>query len=163
MVENKFNDLVDTFKLHEVTFRLVPKQMEGFDCGEILDWRSVQFQIKQAESIPNARGVYAFMIERTDKNLPPHGYVMYVGKAGDGKHSLRKRFKDYFQEKKRPKRQHIYRMLNQWESVLSFYFAQIENPEIELTDVETALNDALLPPLSKNDFSANVRKALNAF
>ena len=47
--------------------------------------------------------------------------------------------------------------------VLSFYFSEIHEAEVQLSDVEVALNDALLPPFSKNDFSAIVRSAINAF
>jgi hypothetical protein len=162
-VNNEFNDLTDSLKLHEVSFRLVPTQLSGFKCAEMLNWKNVQFRQEQAESVPNSRGVYAFIIESAGNGLPPHGYVMYVGKAGDGRHSLKKRFNDYFQEQKRPKRPRIYRMLTRWHGVLSFYFAQIENPAIELTDIERSLNDALLPPFSRNDFSAGMRKAVNAF
>jgi len=163
MRESDFKDLVELLKLHEVTFRLVPTHITGFKLGIQLDWIGVQFDHANANEVPNGRGVYAFIVEETGKGLPPHGYVMYVGKAGDGAHSLRKRFRDYFQDIKRPKRPSIYNMLNQWGDVLSFYFAEIHNPDVQLTDLETALNDALLPPFSKNDFSAGVRKAINAF
>jgi len=163
MAKNDFMDLVNLLKIHEVRFRLVPTQIVAFKCGVHLEWESVRFDQNMAGEVPNGRGVYAFIVEETGKGLPPHGYVMYVGKAGDGAHSLKKRFRDYFQDKKRPKRPNIYRLLNQWSDVLSFYFAEIHNSDVQLTDVEKALNDALLPPFCRNDFSADMRTAINAF
>jgi len=163
MAENEFLDLVGLLRANEVKFRLVPEQICGFSCGADLEWFVVRFTSSNANSVPDGRGVYAFVVDQTDIGLPPHGYVMYIGKAGDGRNTLRKRFKSYFQEKKRIKRPHIHLMLNQWEQVLSFYYAEINAPGIRLTDVEVALNDALLPPFSKNDFSASIRAAINAF
>ena len=163
MAENEFQDLVESLRAHEVKFRLVPENLTAFSCEAHLEWAVVPFTSTNASAVPNSRGVYAFVVEQSKSGLPPHGYVMYVGKAGDGENSLRKRFRSYFQEKKRIKRPRIYRLLTQWEQILSFYFAEINEAEVPLSDVEVALNDALLPPFSKNDFSASVRSALNAF
>lgn len=163
MFENDYWDLVKDLKKHEIRFRLVPNHMTGYCSLTSLEWKGVPFSSKNYGAIPNKRGVYAFVIEWSETGLPPHGYIMYIGKAGDGGHSLRKRFRDYFQDQKRPKRPGIYRMLNYWGDVLKFYYAKIEDETIKLNDIERALNDALLPPYSKNDFSVRVRNALNAF
>lgn len=160
---NEYQDLVALIKNSEVRFRLVPQQLIEFSCKVQLEWKVVRFAPANANAVPNGRGIYAFVVEEPDKGLPPHGYIMYIGKAGDGQNSLRKRFRDYLQYQKRPKRPRIYRLLNQWGNVLSFYFAEIDEATVQLTEVEAALNDALLPPFCKNDFSADIRKAMNAF
>jgi hypothetical protein len=163
MADGKFQDLIRLFRQYEVKFRLVPLQLTGFQCDTALTWAKVKFDEANASQVPDSRGVYAFIVEGPSRSLPPNAYVMYIGKAGDGSHSLRKRFRDYFQDKKRPKRPSIYRMLNQWGAVLSFYFAKIDDKAVALKPVEEALNDALLPPFVKNDFSADVRSAIHAF
>lgn len=160
---NTYRDLVTNFEGHEVTFRLVPSQLAAFACGRPLVWATVKFDEQNAKRVPSTRGVYAFVVQATDKPLPPHGYVMYAGKAGDGNHSLRKRFRDYCRDKKRPKRPGIHRLLNNWDGVLAFSYAEINDRAVPLEPIEHAINDALLPPYSDNDFSAGVRAALNAF
>ncbi len=104
MSDNKFYDLIEAFAKHSVKFRLVPGQMASYICQTPLKWSGVSFSLENVKSIPAGRGVYAFAVEFDRSGLPPHGYIMYIGKAGDGNHSLRKRFKDYFQDQKRPKR-----------------------------------------------------------
>ena len=128
-----------------------------------MTWKRVRFAIANAKRVPSSRGVYAFVVEQPDVGLPPNAYVMYGGKAGDGRNTLRKRFCAYFQEKKRPKRPHVHRMLNDWEDVLSFYYAEVADAAVDIHAVETAINDALLPPFVKNDFTAEMRDAINAF
>lgn len=162
-MENEFLDLAGILKAHELSFKLVPAHLTGFSSKVTLGWEAVRFVPANANAVPNRKGVYAFVVEEPGKGLPPHGYVMYVGKAGDGAHSLRKRFQNYLQDQKRPRRPNIYHLLNRWRGVLSFYYAEIENATIQLTEVETALNDALVPPFNKKDFSATFRRAINAF
>jgi hypothetical protein len=159
----EFQDLVALLRKHEVKFRLVPQHLVGFSCTLRLNWKVVRFTLSNVSAVPNRRGVYAFVVEEPNRGLPTHGYVMYVGKAGDGQNSLRNRYRDYLHDQKRPKRPHIYRLLNQWANVLSFYFAEIDDPTVPLTEIEMCLNDALLPPFCKNDFSAGIRRAINAF
>ena len=167
MPENEFYDLADSlansFEHHEIRFHLVPNQFIRFHSDISLEWREVAFARDNISDVPDGRGVYAFAVGINGGGLPPHGYVMYVGQAGDGESSLRQRFKSYFQEQKRPKRRGIHRMLNKWTNVLSFVFAEIEDHSVKLKDIERKLNDALLPPYSRNDFSAEVRDAINAF
>ncbi len=163
MPDSGYYDMVDSIKLHELRFHLMPDHLTKFHYKSFLYWEKVRFSKKNSHIVPEGRGVYAFAIEWNESGLPPHGYIMYIGKAGDGGHSLRKRFKDYFQDLQRPKRPAIHNLLTRWKSVLSFYYAQVVDEEVQLTEIEAALNDALLPPFSKKDFSAKVRTALNAF
>ena len=163
MANTKHQDLVELIGKHEVLFRLVPAHLASFSCSVPLAWHKVRFATSNARHVPESRGVYVFVVEQPDVGLPPNAYVMYGGKAGDGRSSLRKRFRHYFQEKKRPKRPHVHRMLNDWEDVLAFYYAEVPDAAVDIHAIETALNDALLPPFVKSDFSAEVRAAIDAF
>ncbi len=163
MADDDYLDLVKEMKLHVVRFRLVPSLLQGFEDTAGLSWRRVKFMESNRGRVPAVRGVYAFVVATPRRGLPNHGYVMYIGKAGDGNHSLQKRFADYLRAKKRPKRKRIYEMLNQWEDVLYFFYSPIPNTGIVLNDIEISLNDAMLPPMVRNDFSATIRDAINAF
>lgn len=162
-MENEFLDLAEILKAHELSFKLVPAHLTGFSSEVTLGWEAMRFVPANANAVPDGKGVYAFVVEEPGKGLPPHGYVMYVGKAGDGAHSLRKRFRNYLQDQKRPRRPNIHHLFTKWSDVLSFYYAEIEDITIRLTEVQAALNDALVPPFSKKDFSATFRRAINAF
>lgn len=163
MANTRHQDLVELIGKHEVRFRLVPAQLTSFSCSVPLTWNKVRFALINAKHVPESRGVYVFAVEQPSVGLPPHTYVMYGGKAGDGKNTLRKRFRHYFQEKRRPGRPHVHRLLNYWEDVLSFYYAEVADTAVDIRALEAALNDALLPPFVKNDFTAEVRDAINAF
>jgi hypothetical protein len=73
-------------------------------------------------------GVYASVIQHDGPGLPAHGYVAYIGQTGSERkeRTLRDRFKDYFGEKERPKRKHIWELLNKWEDCLFFHFAPVD-------------------------------------
>ena len=163
MTAQEFLDLVRPYEGHDITFRLVPQKMTTCACPVPLVWTGVKFQDANVRKIPKSRGVYALVVQEGAGQLPPHGYVLYIGKAGDGNHTLRKRYSDYCQDRKRPKRPGIFYLLNKWGDVLSFCFAQISDRKVPLTQVEHALNDAMLPPYVDNDFSGDVRQAMNAF
>jgi hypothetical protein len=52
-------------------------------------------------------------------------------------------------------------MLNKWKGLLFFYFAPVDPAIASLLDVEAKLNDAMIPPYSQQDFSADIRKKKN--
>ncbi len=159
----KFLDLADDMEEHQVTFKLVPSLLNGFTNMASLQWHSVKFRDTNANNIPEQRGVYAFVVAAPRRGLPRHGYVLYVGKAGDGAHNLRKRFRDYCREKVRPKRPRVHRFLKKWDNAMYFFYAEIPDTTKDLKDVEASLNDALLPPMVRNDFSVDIRNAINSF
>lgn len=163
MSKRQFNDIHTEMKLHEVRFRLVPSQMNAFENRAGLIWKRLRFIPSNLLKVPDERGVYVFVVAAPRKGLPSHGYVMYGGKAGDGDHTLKKRFKDYLQYKKRPIRPRIYRFLNDFEEALYFFYATILDTTIDLESIEKSINDAMLPPMVRNDFSAAVRNAINSF
>jgi hypothetical protein len=146
---------------HAPGFSLVPKKMQGLKLPVALTWKQTPFDVKHTASVIEQPGVYAFAIQHGALGLPPHGYVIYVGQAGAEKghkiRTLRKRFTEYFKDKIKPKRPAVHYFLNAWETCLVFHFAPVDPKATNLKAVEAALNDAMLPPFSINDFSAEVR------
>jgi len=130
-----------------------------------LRWRSVRFTRGNRGLVPEARGVYTFIVHASHDCLPPHGYPVYVGITGDGrsKETLTTRYAGYLREQKERDRYHIFFMLNKWKNNIFFCYATVRDKRYSLGKLETALNDALLPPFSRKDFSAEVRELIRAF
>jgi hypothetical protein len=154
----------DDLKSFAVRFVLSPRQWGTFACSIALGWQRVKFDRLNSENVPNATGIYAFAVEYPDSQLPPHGYVMYIGiTKSDGGGNLRKRYRQYLDEKRVLKRAKVHYMLNKWFQHLYFHYAEVTDPQCDIRDLEQRLCDALVPPYNKNDFSAMIRKQVQAF
>ena len=152
-----------TIAKHKVNLTLNPEYMTtaSYPVDE-LSWSSVRYGLDEADDVPNdQRGVYAFVVAHSDKVLPWHRYVMYVGIGGkNSSRTLRARYNDYLNTKKVLKRDRIARMIGTWSDVLHFAYAPV--PETvsskQLIDLEIGINSALLPPFSKGDLKAHIKK-----
>jgi hypothetical protein len=151
-------------KLYQEIFVLNPSFMRGFTADCKLDWKKVEFKRENQSLIPKCRGIYAFVIENNHSNVPPHGYVMYVGETGqDSKHNLQKRYGDYLREQQREKRPRIHYLLNNWVECLYFHYASVTDSNVNLKKLEESLNNAFFPPCSTKDFSAEIRRGKAAW
>jgi hypothetical protein len=153
-------------EIHYYTQRFVlqPKALLDLSLSVPLTWQNIRLNAKNAASVVEKTGVYALVIRHDGPGLPPHGYVAYIGQAGADRptRTLRTRFKEYVgNEKKRPKRPRVWSLLNKWEECLFFYFAPVDRNATDLKLIEAKLNDAMMPPYSRNDFSVDVRPRKN--
>ena len=147
-------------------FTLDPNRWASFDPQPPLEWKSVRFTAASTTEIPEAKGIYTFVIQFQDHSAPPtrlpmHGYVVYRGSTPRGG-TLRSRFTNYLDEQKRAKRLTLWSTLNKWTSSLFFHYA-IVDPSVDLLALEIALNDAIVPPKVTNDFSAGTRAVVRVF
>lgn len=153
---------------YRLTVTLSPDKMmmNQYDV-DVISWESILYGKSELAKIPdNKRGIYAFAICHENKVLPPHTYVLYIGIAGkDSDRSLRERYKDYLNECKILKRPGITRMIADWQPVLRFYFASVDEnvSSEELKRLERQLNTALMPPFSEGDLEADTRRKRKAF
>ena len=153
---------VDDLRLAKQEFMLSPQQWRTLDIPS-LDWEFVRFSKENKETIPQKKGIYCFIIRHDHAALPMHGYIAYVGLTGKSEQrNLRVRYSEYLRDQVRPKRIHIHQMLNRWSDDLYFYFSVVENNDIGLTTIETALLDALIPPFNEKDFSAELGQNIKA-
>lgn len=151
-------------KRYGVQFTISPKQLRKFSASATLNWNKVKFTQKNNHLIPANRGIYAFVVEHNGSNLPYHGYIMYIGISGDsGNSNLRNRYRNYLDEMKKKKRSSIYYMLNNWGPCLFFHYAEVSDKRVSLHKLEMSMSDALIPPYSTNDFSAEIREGKRAF
>jgi hypothetical protein len=154
----------DALKSFALRFVLSSRHWEAFSCPTSLSWQNMKFDRTNAKAVPAVTGIYAFIVENRDPQLPPHGYVMYIGiTKTDGGGNLRKRYGNYINEKRILKRPKIHYMLNKWEKNLYFYYAEVSDPKCDIGDLEQRLCDAMIPPYNQNDFSAKIRKQVRAF
>ena len=145
---------------YTLKFPLSPANLGSLALPVALQWKQTQFDQRNANSIIEEPGIYAFAVSDSRSGLPPHGYILYIGEVGAKKgknRTLRARFKEYLHEKVRPKREHIAYFLNAWETCLVFHFAALDPSTVNLLDVEMRLNDAMMPPFSRGDFSPEIR------
>lgn len=134
----------------------------------ILEWESIPYGDDEINNVPDdKRGIYAFAICRDNHEvLPTHGYILYIGIAGrDSQRSIRDRYKDYLNVKKILKRPHIANMIGNWEKVLRFFYAPVDDQftSEQLQELEKKLNVAFLPPFSKGDLEAEIKQMRGAF
>lgn len=154
------NDLIielDQIKAHEETFVLWPELWQKYtkSHGFSFDWEENQFLASEVGNIPSAPGLYTFVIQPHIANHPSCSYLMYLGKT---KRTLRKRFREYFREKRRESgRPLIVKLLNKYPDNLCFCYTIVENSSL-LTEMEKALLDAFLPPCNRRQVPARVRR-----
>jgi len=144
---------IDGLRKYRKTFILSPEQWQLLNIPR-LAWRNVKFSRENKVNIPQVRGIYLFMIKNETNLLPPHGYIAYVGLTGDDRErTLNDRYGDYLRDQSRPKRIHIYELLNRWRNDIYFYFAEIPDRAVSLSEIETNLLDSLIPPYNRKDFT----------
>lgn len=129
-----------------------------------ISWNEVPFDEASTAVVPNEPGIYAFKIAIRNTIMPDHGIIVYFGQSGAGSDgTLHNRFKQYLRDKKRgPKRPKFEWLFKTWPNDLKFCFASLECTEAQLRQLENDLSDAVIPVCSKMDFSAHVRRIVDA-
>lgn len=153
---------------YRVEMTLSPQNMSATNYAiPKLKWSWISYGKENIEKVPdNKRGIYAFAVNQQNDIVPPHNYIMYIGIAGrKANRSLRERYRDYLTESKIKKRAKIARMIIDWEPVLKFYYAPVEDhvSSDDLIDTERKLNTALMPPCSVGDLEGETKQQRRAF
>ena len=162
---NDVNQEIARFAIHVV---LSPERLLADDfVAPGLDWQAINYGTEDLELVPDdKRGIYAFAVRINSQILPPHGYILYMGIAGENSdRSLRERYRDYLSPQKIMRRAGIARMIGNWHQVLQFLFAPIDDTVTteDLKQLENQLNTALIPPYSQRDIDAEVRTRRRAW
>lgn len=148
-----------------ISFLLNPGRWRTYALAHPLAWQSVRFEDQSRASVPKERGIYAFVVKHDNGYFPPHGFIMYIGITGirGSQRTLRERYGDYIRERQRNKRPAVYFFLNAYKDDLFFYYASMTSTAANLEELEKALNDAIVPPFNKKDFSARMLRIIRAF
>jgi len=138
---------------------LSPYQWAACSLPVDLSWKAVKFTRRNTTTIPEAKGVYTFIVQPGIANHPCCSYLLYVGETES--QTFRRRYRQYLRERRagdQSRRPHVTDMLEKWDGFLWFCFATIEKHSL-IGDVENALLTAYLPPSNKT-FPAKVGHAL---
>jgi len=154
-------DLVEHTKkykgnLHE--FFLSMPAWRKFKTRYTLAWQKERFTEASHAKIPQQRGIYAFTLELSPSKLPAHGYILYVGITGDtSAATLHSRFGQYVGHwKKKDGRPMVLYMLDNWAGDLFFNFVPLPDKKVDLAKLEKAVINAIMPPVNKRDFEADI-------
>lgn len=149
---------VDELKASKHEFCLNISSWESYPNNTTLVWHLVKFEKEKKGEIPLKSGIYAFFIKPGIACFQDHAYLIYIGITGeDSKNQLRNRFMQYIYGIKGKKRVKLNYILKKWKNYIYFYYAEIEDDETTLDELEIQLNDAFLPPCNIKNFSAEVR------
>lgn len=145
----------DDVTAHRLSFILMPKRWQQYRDSH--QWIVHPCDKTQKVLIPDAPGIYTFLVQPGIASHPSCSYLMYVGKAT----SLRRRFGQYFSERNRTTgRPNIIFLFNKFEGNLWFCYTAVAKPQ--LASVENALIDAYMPPLN-DQIQAKAKKGIRAF
>lgn len=136
-----------------------------FKSRHKLQWHKVRFEKASQSSVPEQRGIYVFTVELEPSKLPVHGYMMYVGITGhESKNAnLRKRFGQYLgHQRSDTGRPRVRYLLRNWRADLFFNFAPLPQANVDLKRMETAFIGAVIPPVNRTDFGADLAPSLIA-
>ena len=166
-IYNNMSDCIDNFakeiNLGKQIFTLWVEQWHNYSPDYSLTWETISFKKENQSNIPKKKGIYAFLVKPNLENIPNCGFLFYIGETGqDSKGTLRKRYGEYLQEKTKRKRSHIYNFLNRYENFILFSYST-PPPSTNLKSLELKMLDAYMPPLNKTGYSAEVKKAKDAF
>lgn len=149
----EFRDCKRTFIPHVPSWR-------GYQPLATLSWDRVKYDSTQQPL--DRRGVYAFVLcpeTILAQNVPPFGFILYVGETGDtGGATLKSRLRSYRNKRAQRSRARVYSMIEVWSEHLYFYFAEV-SAGVNTKRCEKSLLDTLLPPCNEKDFSAKVSNA----
>ncbi len=141
-----------------VKFVLAPDRWATCNLPVQLNWRPIPFNdANQATLLPNAGGVYSFILKPAVVGPPETAYLLYIGKTK----KISKRYKDYLFYKSPSGykyRPHIHDVLNKWPDEIWFSFATLDDLDL-LKTVEDTLLNSCVPPFNI-EFEGRVNTAV---
>lgn len=153
-----YDRLIDEHRL--IRCQPQPRRWLAFSNAHNLVWQTIPFRRGGAAALPEAPGFYCFMIFNNLPSLPPVCYPLYAGET----ENLRRRYGNYLTEKNSAAgRFQVRKFLTVFSGETQFCFAPYQAEKAELTRIEKKLNDALMPPYSRRDFSADIKAAKGAW
>jgi hypothetical protein len=123
-----------------------------------LSWNCKEFNKTNLPKIPASKGIYAFVLVPKYNNFIETKYLFYTGKTN---RTLRKRYKDYLNEKegKGKPRKKVFKMLNQYNGHLYFYYSEITN-SLDVDKCEECLINTFVPHVNTQIPKAKIKHEL---
>ena len=146
-VTQTLNDLA-TVNSHYVQMMFFPSAWQAA-AAISPTWHSVSFPPGPRNAIPNASGVYVFVVAPSVFDFDPASGLLYVGKATNLYSRIGAYIAEIGKDFKTTTRPHVWRMINQWHGYLKLYFTSTPNV-LAAEDLENEMLKALRPPLIKS-------------
>lgn len=167
MAKYTFEDLIKNVDQHKANlheFYLDLKSWRKFESKFKLNWQQIKFDSQNQINVPKERGIYTFTAALSSSELPIHGYIMYMGIAGEESGgTLNSRFQNYLGDLRRKSgRPKVYYMLEKWKGDLFFSFVSVPDRRVSLRKLETEFLSAIRPPINVRDFEASITHARSA-
>lgn len=157
-VQQSINDLA-VVNSHFVEMMFFPNAWQAAPVMAPV-WVSVDFPPSRRSLIPTQPGVYAFVVTPNVFDLEPARALFYVGKATN----LYSRIGAYTGEINKSfnltLRPHIWRMVNQWNGHLKYYYT-LTATVADAENLENEMLKALRPPFNK-EYEAEVSQVMRA-
>ena len=150
----------DKIQRHVKKFFLMPEYWKNpanqFPIN--LTWNSKKFLKQNKNSIPSSKGIYAFVLIPKYNSFLETKYLFYAGKTN---RTLRTRFLEYFREKegKGKPRKKVFKMLNQYEGNLYFFYSEINN-KLDVDRCEECLLNTFVPHVNTSIPEAKIKNEL---
>lgn len=161
MTSKAFLEGLAESELRRVESQANPKRWIDFCDRYELGWTYTPFEESSVNQVSDCAGVYCFHLGHFLNCLPAWGLALYGGMS---RTSLRERCRAYFGERdSRYGRPAVRKFLNVFAGELTFAWAPVDTSSVNLKRLEEEMNDAMMPPYSKRDFSVNVRSERGAW
>lgn len=123
-----------------------------------LTWKKTKFTKLNRSKVPLKSGIYAFVLAPEYKNLFQTSYLFYAGKTN---RTLSDRFGEYLREKegKGKPRKKVFKMLNQYEGYLYFFYSEIQNA-VNVDNCEKCILDTFVPHINVQIARAKIKPEL---
>lgn len=125
------------------------------------DWTGTEFPPKKRKDIPKKPGVYVFVVKTNLFDFPHASGLFYIGKATNLYERIGAYISDVDRRKLSTRRPLVWRMLNQWNGHLQ-YFYSITSDVAAAGVLENQMLSAFIPPFNKQ-YEATTSAMVRAF
>lgn len=156
----------DAIKIHKEESVLYPKLWARYGTGKGLTWKVLPFNAATRPKVPKTQGLYAFVVHPSVSDLPPNGWLFYIGEVGATAAPARtfwKRYDEYLGELDKTTRPKMSMLLERYKGHVHFYYCELDPKVVDLKAVEAELITAAWPYANIKDFHVQYRQVRRAF
>jgi hypothetical protein len=156
----------DAIKIHKEEAVLYPKLWSRYGTGRGLTWKAVPFDAGSRPKVPKTQGIYAFVVHPAVSDLPPNGWLFYIGEVGATGSAARtfwKRYDEYLGELDKTTRPKMSMLLERYKGYINFYYCELDPAAVDLKQLEAELITAAWPYANIKDFHVQYRQVRRAF
>jgi hypothetical protein len=128
-------------------FLLWPKKWKEFQWPTRLQWNQIPAKKDAVKTLPDAPGVYLFVICPQSADVTGLGIIAYVGETSGANQTLKKRCAVYFRKSEYDVRPHIGDMIKTWGGHMELRYAVV--PQKDVATLEDRLLLAFAPPFNR--------------